>query len=94
MDGPFTRCREPFTPSQWLDLELQALIYKYIVANVPVPSHLLFQIRKSLNPFLYAGSLTGSYAPKSCKPVYPEYVFHVNIVSIKIISNLFLVYSD
>lgn len=65
MDGPFTRCREPFTPSQWLDLELQALIYKYIVANVPVPSHLLFQIRKSLNPFLYAGSLAGSYAPKS-----------------------------
>ncbi|WOH10210.1 hypothetical protein DCAR_0729675 [Daucus carota subsp. sativus] len=65
MDSPFTRCREPFTPSQWLDLELQALIYKYIVANVPVPSHLLFQIRKSLNPFLYAGSFTGSYAPKS-----------------------------
>lgn len=73
MDSPFTRCREPFTPSQWLDLELQALIYKYIVANVPVPSHLLFQIRKSLNPFLYAGSFTGSYAPKSCKHRYQEY---------------------
>ncbi|MED6163128.1 hypothetical protein PIB30_076854 [Stylosanthes scabra] len=38
-----------FTPSQWMELEHQALIYKYITANVPVPSHLLIPIRKALD---------------------------------------------
>ncbi|XP_073276736.1 growth-regulating factor 1-like [Primulina huaijiensis] len=36
------------TPSQWIELEHQALIYKYITANVPVPSCLLNPIRKAL----------------------------------------------
>ncbi|KAG6425117.1 hypothetical protein SASPL_115541 [Salvia splendens] len=39
--------RGPFTPSQWMELEHQALIYKYIAANVPIPSHLLNPIRKA-----------------------------------------------
>ncbi|KAL1564713.1 growth-regulating factor 7-like [Salvia divinorum] len=39
--------RGPFTPSQWLELEHQALIYKYITANVPIASHLLTPIRKA-----------------------------------------------
>ncbi|XP_057721116.1 growth-regulating factor 7-like [Arachis stenosperma] len=38
-----------FTPSQWMELEHQALIYKYITANVPVPSHLLIPITKALH---------------------------------------------
>uniref|UniRef100_A0A1D1XFA3 Growth-regulating factor n=1 Tax=Anthurium amnicola TaxID=1678845 RepID=A0A1D1XFA3_9ARAE len=56
--------RGPFTPSQWLELEHQALIYKYIDANVPVPASLLIPIRKSLNasgfPAYSAGSLRTS----------------------------------
>lgn len=39
--------RGPFTPSQWMELEHQALIYKYINDNVPVPHHLLIPIRKA-----------------------------------------------
>ncbi|XP_057776530.1 growth-regulating factor 2-like [Salvia miltiorrhiza] len=39
--------RGPFTPSQWMELEHQALIYKYITANVPIPSYLLNPIRKA-----------------------------------------------
>ncbi|KAK8691954.1 hypothetical protein V6N13_075442 [Hibiscus sabdariffa] len=39
--GPFTLC-------QWMELEHQALIYKHIVANVPIPSNLLIHIRQSL----------------------------------------------
>ncbi|XP_051150581.1 growth-regulating factor 1-like isoform X2 [Andrographis paniculata] len=39
--------RGPFTPSQWMELEHQALIYKYITANVPIPNHLLNPIRKA-----------------------------------------------
>ncbi|EPS67843.1 hypothetical protein M569_06931, partial [Genlisea aurea] len=38
--------RGPFTASQWMELEHQALIYKYINANVPIPSYLLDPIRK------------------------------------------------
>ncbi|KAJ0458180.1 putative transcription factor interactor and regulator C3H-WRC/GRF family [Helianthus annuus] len=37
-----------FTPSQWMELEHQALIYKYITANAIVPSNLLIPIRKAL----------------------------------------------
>ncbi|KZV39702.1 growth-regulating factor 1-like [Dorcoceras hygrometricum] len=48
MRAPFARMKAPFTPSQWMELEHQALIYKHIVANVPVPSYLLVPIKKSL----------------------------------------------
>ncbi|MQL70799.1 hypothetical protein Taro_003100 [Colocasia esculenta] len=39
--------RSPFTASQWQELEHQALIFKYLVAGVPVPSELLLPILKS-----------------------------------------------
>lgn len=31
----------PFTIAQWRELERQAMIYKYLMASLPVPSHLL-----------------------------------------------------
>ncbi|XP_008812758.1 growth-regulating factor 4-like [Phoenix dactylifera] len=40
-------CRPPFTASQWQELEHQALIYKYLIAGVPVPPDLLIPIRRS-----------------------------------------------
>ncbi|KAK1379044.1 Growth-regulating factor [Heracleum sosnowskyi] len=40
--------RPPFTSVQWQELEHQALIYKYLIAGLPVPSELLVPIRKSL----------------------------------------------
>ncbi|XP_057794344.1 growth-regulating factor 2-like [Salvia miltiorrhiza] len=43
-----TSMHGPFTPSQWMELEHQAFIYKYITANVPIPSYLLNPIRKAL----------------------------------------------
>ncbi|XP_058222013.1 growth-regulating factor 6-like isoform X1 [Rhododendron vialii] len=49
MSGVFTGVRGLFTPSQWMELEHQALIYKYITANVPIPSNLLIPIRKALD---------------------------------------------
>ncbi|KAL3634101.1 hypothetical protein CASFOL_021155 [Castilleja foliolosa] len=45
--GVLSGVRGPFTPSQWMELEHQALIYKYITANVPIPSYLLNPIRKA-----------------------------------------------
>ncbi|XP_076946522.1 growth-regulating factor 2-like [Bidens hawaiensis] len=37
-----------FTPSQWMELEHQALIYKYITANASVPSNPLIPIKNAL----------------------------------------------
>ncbi|PON40334.1 Growth-regulating factor [Parasponia andersonii] len=62
---PFTGVRAPFTPSQWIELEHQALIYKYITSNVPVPSNLLLPLKKSLNPYVLTGSSAVSLPPNS-----------------------------
>nr|GME00078.1 growth-regulating factor 4-like isoform X1 [Ipomoea batatas] len=39
--------RPPFTAVQWQELEHQAMIYKYLVAGVPVPPDLVVPIRRS-----------------------------------------------
>ncbi|KAI8550118.1 hypothetical protein RHMOL_Rhmol06G0079600 [Rhododendron molle] len=48
MQGVVAGLRSPFTPSQWMELEHQALIYKYITANASIPSNLLIPIRRAL----------------------------------------------
>ncbi|KAK2977682.1 hypothetical protein RJ640_006022 [Escallonia rubra] len=48
LHGVLAGVKGPFTPSQWMELEHQALIYKYITANAPIPSNLLIPIRKAL----------------------------------------------
>ncbi|CAH2076175.1 unnamed protein product [Thlaspi arvense] len=58
MQGNFSGVKGPFTLTQWAELEQQALIYKYITANVPVPSSLLISIKKSFYPY-------GSMPPSS-----------------------------
>ncbi|KAK9066980.1 hypothetical protein SSX86_014304 [Deinandra increscens subsp. villosa] len=66
MHMPVSRYKGPFTPSQWMELEHQALIYKHFVANVPVPSNLLNPLRKSVTAFPFLGSSSStSYAPNS-----------------------------
>ncbi|RAL54755.1 unnamed protein product [Cuscuta campestris] len=39
--------RTPFTAVQWQELEHQAMIYKYLVAGVPVPPQLVVPVRRS-----------------------------------------------
>lgn len=39
--------RSPFTVSQWQELEHQALIFKYMMAGLPVPPDLVLPIQKS-----------------------------------------------
>ncbi|CAN1271586.1 Growth-regulating factor 4 [Linum perenne] len=41
--------RSPFTVSQWQELEHQALIYKYMMAGLPVPPDLVLPIQKSFD---------------------------------------------
>ncbi|XVF39765.1 hypothetical protein PTKIN_Ptkin01aG0058700 [Pterospermum kingtungense] len=57
--------RGPFTPSQWMELEHQALIYKYITANVPIPSNLLIPIRKALDSADFSSFSGGPFRPNT-----------------------------
>lgn len=41
--------RTPFTAVQWQELEHQAMIYKYLVAGLPVPPDLVLPIRRSFD---------------------------------------------
>ncbi|XP_051151532.1 growth-regulating factor 4-like isoform X2 [Andrographis paniculata] len=41
--------RPPFTAVQWQELEHQAMIYKYLVAGLPVPPDLIMPIRRSFD---------------------------------------------
>ncbi|KAK9670230.1 hypothetical protein RND81_13G187700 [Saponaria officinalis] len=61
MHGSFTGIRGPFTPAQWIELEHQAMIYKYLTANVPVPSNLLIPIRKAIQSAGFPGFSIASY---------------------------------
>ncbi|KAH9619476.1 hypothetical protein KSS87_004816 [Heliosperma pusillum] len=46
------RNKFPFTATQYQELEHQALIYKYMAAGIPIPSDLLFNIKRSLDSSL------------------------------------------
>ncbi|EEF38659.1 conserved hypothetical protein [Ricinus communis] len=48
-NGVFGETRGPFSLAQWQEVELQALIYRYIISGVRVPPELLHPIRKGLN---------------------------------------------
>ncbi|CAL4884852.1 unnamed protein product [Urochloa decumbens] len=63
----------PFTPAQYEELEQQALIYKYLVAGVPVPPDLVVPIRRGLDSLatrLYGHPTLGygSYFGKKLDP--------------------------
>ncbi|KAG4382486.1 hypothetical protein GLYMA_14G089093v4 [Glycine max] len=64
MHGALAGVRGPFTPSQWMELEHQALIYKYITSNVPVPTHLI-PIRKALDSLGFCNFSTGLLRPNA-----------------------------
>ncbi|KAA8533545.1 hypothetical protein F0562_031021 [Nyssa sinensis] len=50
----------PFTSAQWKELERQAMIYKYMMASVPVPPDLLSPITRNLCPESYSHLGNGS----------------------------------
>ncbi|XP_059656974.1 growth-regulating factor 4-like isoform X2 [Cornus florida] len=65
--------RPPFTAAQWKELEHQALIYKYLMAGLPVPPDLVVPIRRSFDSisprFLHHPSLAySSYYGKKFDP--------------------------
>ncbi|KAK9145794.1 hypothetical protein Sjap_005697 [Stephania japonica] len=50
----------PFTAAQWQDFERQALIYKHMMASVPVPPHLLMPFPNNTSP---TTSITATAVP-------------------------------
>ncbi|XP_039121438.1 growth-regulating factor 4-like isoform X1 [Dioscorea cayenensis subsp. rotundata] len=55
-----------FSLAQWQELELQALIYKYMLAGAPVPLDLILPIRKSLlsaHPYYHHHQLQYQHFP-------------------------------
>ncbi|KAL4187220.1 hypothetical protein AMTRI_Chr09g17830 [Amborella trichopoda] len=63
--------RFPFTPSQWQELEQQALIFKYMMASVPVPQDLVNPIRKSL-PLSHPNLGWGPFSLRFANATDPE----------------------
>ncbi|KAL2336448.1 hypothetical protein Fmac_010894 [Flemingia macrophylla] len=43
------RNRSLFTPTQWQELEQQALVFKYMVTGTPIPPDLIYSIKRSLD---------------------------------------------
>ncbi|KAL4339907.1 hypothetical protein GQ457_08G003330 [Hibiscus cannabinus] len=41
------RNRHPFTATQWEELQIQALIFKYMVSGIPIPPDLIFTVERS-----------------------------------------------
>ncbi|QCD88889.1 growth-regulating factor 4-like [Vigna unguiculata] len=66
--------RSPFTVSQWEELEHQALIFKYMLAGLPVPQNLVLPIQKSFDsiPHAFFHHPTLSYCSFYGKKVDPE----------------------
>ncbi|XP_022721026.1 growth-regulating factor 1-like [Durio zibethinus] len=65
MHGVLAGARGPFSPSQWVELEHQALIYKYITANLPIPSNLLIPIRKAFDSADFSSFSGGLLRPNT-----------------------------
>ncbi|KAF7090532.1 hypothetical protein CFC21_093267 [Triticum aestivum] len=75
MDGRWMARPVPFTAAQYEELEHQALIYKYLVAGVPVPPDLVLPIRRgieSLAARFYHNPLAIGYGSYLGKKVDPE----------------------
>ncbi|KAB2054387.1 hypothetical protein ES319_A12G252100v1 [Gossypium barbadense] len=60
--------RVPFTAAQWQELERQTMIYKYMMASVPVPAELLIPLTKNPSNVAIKGSLELGFSSNSSDP--------------------------
>lgn len=59
-----------FTAAQWAELEQQALIYKYLMAGVPVPPDLLLPVRPGGPHSAAAAAAAFSFASPAASPFF------------------------
>ncbi|KAL6348989.1 hypothetical protein AAG906_033645 [Vitis piasezkii] len=64
--GMAASLRVPFTAAQWQELERQTMIYKYMMASVPIPPELLIPISRSLS------DVTASHSNRSLDLRFPN----------------------
>ncbi|XP_073039582.1 growth-regulating factor 8-like isoform X1 [Primulina eburnea] len=86
--GMAASVRFPFTFSQWKELERQAMIYKYMIASVPVPADLLFPLSRNFpdscvtcidkNGILYL--LCSKFRPFSLCFIFKSYLIWVFVL--------------
>ncbi|XP_015577605.2 uncharacterized protein LOC8275238 [Ricinus communis] len=72
-NGVFGETRGPFSLAQWQEVELQALIYRYIISGVRVPPELLHPIRKGLNSAGFSSFSRGLLKTKTSKAIAWEF---------------------
>ncbi|CAB4271658.1 unnamed protein product [Prunus armeniaca] len=71
--GMTTSLGFPFTNTQWKELERQAMIYKYMVASLPVPRDLLFPItRAPSSPTISQSPLSSGFNLRLSNSTDPE----------------------
>jgi hypothetical protein len=74
----------PFTPAQYEELEQQALIYKYLVAGVPMLPDLIFPIRRSLDSLATRFYGHPTRTPSTLLPVPPlplDAILHISLLA-------------
>jgi hypothetical protein len=66
----------PFTPALYEELEQQVLIYKYLVAGVPVPPDLVVPIRRGLDSLA-----TRFYGHPTRTPSTLDAILHISLLA-------------
>ncbi|KAK8479491.1 hypothetical protein V6N11_081519 [Hibiscus sabdariffa] len=60
--------RVPFTAAQWQELERQTMIFKYMMASVPVPAELIIPLTRNASNVATKGSLELGFSSNSSDP--------------------------
>ena len=76
----------PFTVSQWQELEHQALIFKYMMAGLPVPLDLVLPIQKSFESISHR-----FFHHPTSKPKMNFFIFFPLFYLLKILSFSFII---
>ena len=71
--------RSPFTAVQWQELEQQALVYKYLMAGLPVPPELVVTIQRSLEAL---SARFFQHSPCKTRKKLLKLCYHVKICSV------------
>jgi hypothetical protein len=74
----------PFTSVQYEELEQQVLIYKYLVASVPVPPVLIVPIRRGLESLATRFYGHPTHTPSTLRPVPPlplDAILHISLLT-------------
>lgn len=83
-----------FTASQWQELEHQALIFKYMVAGIPIPSDLLYPFRRGMDALSMSTPTPPRHFPTQPSKISASgslsFSFFLILLSLSLSSGLFI----